>query len=296
VANGQTSADVLTALEQASDPARGEQGTQRFVTSVAMRCLEASGSARYYESRVLSDGLVEHYDRTGDPIAGAAGYYIRSLVQFMQGQLDASLESVATVLTQVPAVNAEQYGAMAAFQVLPYGVAGWAHAARGDIATARATLADGIAVGMARSDGFSTAVLRTAEIQVEAMAGRHDGMADRADAIHTELTQLGVDQFVPGARMIRDWARAMGPDGADTSDDIRASLNEHAEGGRRIFAAFYMALLSDVEAARGRPAAARTTLRRARRMATATGEKVWESQLSARELNLQTPPNRTQDG
>jgi hypothetical protein len=115
VISGQSSAKVLRDLRDSS-----KIGPDAFqlTTAVAMGCLEACGTGRYYDATVLSDSLVEFFDTTGDPIAGAAGYYIRALTEFMRGKVDLTIASVSTLRSSVPCVDWETYGALASFEVL----------------------------------------------------------------------------------------------------------------------------------------------------------------------------------
>jgi hypothetical protein len=235
---------------------------------------------------VLSDSLVDFHAATADPIAGSAGYYIRALTEFMRGELDASLATLATLFGEVHSADWEKCGPLASFQVLAYGVAGHARGLRGDIDGARAALAAGIELGVTRNDAFGAAVVRTADIQLAAMTGSTDGLAHRADEVVEELTSLGVDQFIGGAKVIQGWARATGADGIDKVDDMRAALDLHSQGGRRIFSPLYFGLLCDAEALHRDVGTAQATLARAELVASATGERVWDAQLSARRLRL----------
>ena len=247
--NGQSSAKVLEDLRRSSDT--GQDAVQS-TTAVAMGCLEACGTGRYHDATVLSDSLVEFFGATVDPIAGSAGYYIRALTEFMRGNLDLALASVSTLQSEVPTVDWEQYGALASFAVLAYGVA----------------------------------VMRTADIQLSAMIGATDGVADRADHVVAALTELGIDQFVGGARLIRGCSRAVGPHGVDTVDEMQAALEPHGQGGRRIFSPLHYGLLCDATAMHRDLTDAQALLVRAETIAAATGERVWDAQLSARRLRL----------
>jgi hypothetical protein len=281
--NGQSSAKVLESLRRSSD--MGQDAMQSII-AVAMGCLEACGTGRYHDATVLSDSLIEFFSTTGDSIAGSAGYYIRALTEFMRGNLDLALASVATLTSDVPSVDLERYGALASFEVLAYGVAAHAHGLRGDGESARAALSAGTALGTGRNDAFGAAVLRTADIQLDAMMGVADGLAERADHVVAELTELGIDQFVGGARLIRGWARAAGSAGADTVDEMQAALDLHGQGGRRIFTPLYYGLLCDATAMHRDLTDAQSLLAKAETVSAATGERVWDAQLSARRLKL----------
>lgn len=283
VVSGQSSAKVLQELRRSSDT--GTDAIQS-TTSVAMGCLEACGTGRYHDAAVLSDSLVDFFGATADPIAGAAGYYIRALTDFMRGRLDSALEAVAALHSSVPAVDWEHYGALASFEVLAYGVAAHAHGLRGDGGHASAALAAGLSLAVGRRDAFGAAVLRTADVQLAAMTGVTDGMVERSGQVVAELTELGVDQFIGGARIIRGWAQAMGPDGVDTVDEMAAALELHAQGGRRIFTPLYLGLLCDATARHRNVEDALPLVARAESIATSTGEHVWDAQLSARRLGL----------
>lgn len=282
-ASGQSSAKVLADLRRSSDT--GQDAVQSTI-AVAMGSLEACGTGRYHDAAVLSDSLVDFFTATADPIAGSAGYYIRALTEFMRGNLDLALASVSTLTSDVPVVDLEQFGAFASFEVLAYGVAAHAHGLRGDIDSARAALSAGLALGTERSDAFGAAVLRTADIQLSAMIGAADGVADRADNAVAGLTDLGIDQFIGGARLIRGWARAMEAGGVDTVDEMQVALDLHGQGGRRIFSPLYYGLLCDATESYRHIADAQTLLAQAEIVAAATGERVWDAQLSARRLRL----------
>lgn len=283
VVNGQSSANVLASMKNSTGS--GLDAVQS-TAAVAMGCLEACGTGRYHEATVLSDSLVEFFELTADPIAGAAGYYIRALTEFMRGNLDEATASVRTLQANVPPVNRELFGALASFEVLAFGVAAHAAGLRGDLDDAHQILAAGIAAGSRCDDAFGVAVLRTADIQLSAMLGSVDGLYERADAVVRELTELGIDQFIGGARVIRAWAQAVGPDAVDTVDELHGALELHGRGGRRIFTPLYLALLSDATAAHRDVVAAQEVLARAEAVSTATGERVWNAALSSRRLRL----------
>ncbi|CAN5595422.1 hypothetical protein BH09ACT7_BH09ACT7_17750 [soil metagenome] len=294
VVNGQSSVKVLDDLRRSSESdAEFGSNAAQFTTVVAMGCLEACGSGRYHEAAVLSDGLIAFYDKTGDALSGSAGYYIRALREFMRGRLDSSLASLETLQGEVPSVDWERYGALASFEVISFGVACHVHALRGDADSAALAISAGVALGGGRNDAFGVAVVRVADIQRSAMLGEVSGLAERADDVLDELTALGIDQFVPGARIISGWAGGLGASGVDTCEEMREAMAAHFQGGRRIFSPLYYGLLSDVEAAHRDSGAARVSLRHAEQIAKATGETVWDTQLSARRLALRADSMRS---
>lgn len=71
------------------------------------------------------------------------------------------------------------------------------------------------------------------------------------------------------------------------------ALVAQSRGGTRFFSALYLAPLSDIEAAHRSRTAARTMLHKAELMAASTGERVWDSQLSARRLKLRSDRYRS---
>ena len=283
VIGGQSSAKALEGLRRSA--AQGPDVVQS-TTAVAMGCLQACGTGRYYDAETLSDSLVEFFGATGDPIAGAAGFYIRALMLFMRGHLDASLRAAATLADAVPPIDFATYGALASFQVLIYAVEAHAWGLQQESGRASRALESGIALGVDRADAFGTAVVRMAEIQLAAMTGDWEGLAPRAATMADELTRLGIDQFVGGAQVIGGWARAMGEGGVDTTDEVCDALALHCQGGRRIFAPLYYGLLADVTASHRDDVEAMKLLTAAESMAASTGEHVWDAQLSVRRLRL----------
>ncbi|MBJ7336686.1 BTAD domain-containing putative transcriptional regulator [Mycolicibacterium sp.] len=283
VVNGQSSAKTLMELRRTAPD--GKDAVQE-TTAVAMGCLEACGTGRYHDATVLSDSLVEFFAATDDPIAGSAGYYIRGLTEFMRGNLDLAEAAISTLHSAVPPVDHETFGALASFEVLAYAVAAHSTGLRGNVDGAAAVLSEGLAEARRRNDAFGTAVLRTADLQLSAMTGVADGVAERAAHVVAQLTELGIDQFIGGARLIRAWACAVGPDGVDTVDELHAAFEQHGQGGRRIFSPLYCGLLADATAVHRDLADAQAALTRADAIAAATGEHVWNAQLAARRLRL----------
>jgi hypothetical protein len=290
VVDGETSAKALDALRQAFEIGSGDEN---FASSVGLRCLSHCRSAQYREVATLSDGLIDFYSRTGDSIAGTAGYYFRGLVDFVHGRFGACLESAGTLLSEASVVDWQGHEDLLAFDVRGYGLAGWAHAMRGDTERACASLSAGVDTATARGDVFAAAMARNYELHLDAMTGSITGTEERGDPVCAEVERLGMGHMVPSARIVTAWARALGPNGVDTSDEVRDALAARARGGTRSFTALYLALLSDVEAAHRSSAAARTTLHKAELMAASTGERVWDGQLSARRLKLRADSYRS---
>ncbi|MGA5462487.1 BTAD domain-containing putative transcriptional regulator [Mycobacterium sp. NPDC050041] len=279
VVTGQTSAAVSAALRRSH-----EIGSQIGHVTVerALRCLEACGAGRYREGAVMADGLIELFADTGDAVAGSAGYYLRGLTDFAAGDVDGCLDRIETLLHELPPVDWRRHGHMATFDVRGYGVAAWAHALLGEPERARALVATGLELAEGRNDTFGSAILLTSQLQVDAIRGSHAWLAEQAEATVERLTGFGFDQLAGTARIIGGWARALGPAGEDTAEEMRDAIATHSRDGTRIFLPLYYALLADVQAARGDVSGGRATLNRAELTAFATGERVWDAQLSAR--------------
>ena len=64
----------------------------------------------------------------------------------------------------------------------------------------------------------------------------------------------------------------MGPDGIDPTDEMRAAMVLHSQGGRRIFSPLYYALIADIVAAQRDSGAARVSLRQVEQVVKATGK------------------------
>ncbi|MEH3139728.1 MAG: hypothetical protein PGN37_06005 [Mycobacterium kyogaense] len=64
------------------------------------------------------------------------------------------------------------------------------------------------------------------------------------------------------------------------------ALDLHEQGGRRIFCPLYYGLLADATELHRGPADALACVNHAESIAAATGERVWDAQLSARRLRL----------
>ncbi|WP_187776424.1 BTAD domain-containing putative transcriptional regulator [Antrihabitans cavernicola] len=291
VVRGQNDPEVVTALQRAFDVGTANTTSGQFSSAVTLRCLMMVGAGQYREAAALATGLIAQFESSGDPTAGAGGYYIRALARFMNGDLGAALESVDRLFSDVPTPDPGT-DSLLTFDVRAHGIAAWAYAMSGDVDRGRAFAHNGIDVAVGRGDSFGAAVVRTALVQLDAMTGTVEGTVERADGICAELAGMGMDQIAASVSIVGDWARAMGPNGVDTAAAIRRSLEVHSAGGTRIWTPLYLALLSDVEAAHGAVDSARTTLHRAELMATAQGERVWEKQLSARRRCLRAESRR----
>ena len=284
---GQNSKEVRDALSRLS---RIGSRTGQSTLEAAFRCLEASGSGRYREAAILADGLIAVHAEAHDPIAGSAGYYLRGLVEFFRGALDESTAAIDTLTEQLPVVDWQQHGHLAAFDVRGYGVAAWTSAVRGDAAAVDAWVQRGIALAESRNDLFGRAIVRISALQARAIMGHFTGTAALACEVYEELTDLGISQLAASALVIEQWSNAMCPDGFDTADAVRDAIDKHAEDGTRIFLPMYYLLLADTEMVQGRSDAACAALDAAESIAAATGERVWDEQLGARRLRLRAAP------
>lgn len=280
---GQNSKEVRDALSRLS---RIGSRTGQSTLETAFRCLEASGSGRYREAAILADGLIAVHAESHDPIAGSAGYYLRGLVEFFRGALDESTAAINTLTEQLPVVDWQQHGHLAAFDVRGYGVAAWTSAVRGDTAAVDAWVQRGIALAESRNDLFGKAIVRISALQARAIMGHSTGTAALACEVYEELTDLGISQLAASAVVIEQWSNAMCADGFDTADALRDAIDQHAEDGTRIFLPMYYLLLADTEMAYGRSDVACAALDAAESVAVATGERVWDEQLSRRRLRL----------
>ena len=279
VTEGQNSPALREALRNLGE-LRSQEG--QFTLEAAFSCLEASGSGRYREAGAIAHALIALYADNAEPTAGSAGYYLSGLVSFFTGDIDAAATAVDIVVDGLPTVDWQRLGHLATFDVRGYGIGAWLAALRGDTAAVDVWTHRGIALADARNDVFGRAIVRISALQARAITGCHDGTAELADAVHTELREHGIDQLAASARVIGAWARALGPGMPDTADEVRDAIAEHAQDGTRIFLPMYYALLADVEKACGRLDIAHGVLESASSTAAATGERVWDAQLAAR--------------
>ena len=67
---------------------------------------------------------------------------------------------------------------------------------------------------------------------------------------------------------------------------MRAAMDLHAQGGRRIFSPLYYGLLCDAAELHRELDEAHALLDRGEAIAAATGEHVWDAQLAARRVRL----------
>lgn len=280
VLRGHASEEATTALNNAFDAGLAMSTNSGFTAAVALRCAMLVAAADYREAGALGEGLLTLYATTGDPIAGAAGYYNRAVAAFMAGDLDAALQAVDDLVDKVPAQTQDN---ILSFDVRVFGIAAEVYALRGDVGRARAMVQNGIDMAHARGNGFAAAVLSVNLLQVNAIVGDVAGTAVAAADIIVELERTaGTADLLGSAHLIQAWARALEPGGPDTTSQIRDALLEHTSGGTRIFMPLYLMLLAEAETEHGHLDQARTTLHRATLTARASGERVWEQRLPAR--------------
>ncbi|WP_245937794.1 ATP-binding protein [Williamsia limnetica] len=280
VLRGHGSEDATAALTNAFDAGLAMSGNSGFTAAVALRCALLVTTANYAEAGALGEGLLTLYAGTGDPIAGAAGYYNRAVAAFMAGDLDAALRAADDLVDEVPAQTQDN---ILSFDVRVFGVAAEVYALRGDVDRARAVAQNGIDIARARGNGFAAAILSVNLLQVSAIVGDVAGTGHAAAELITDLQQVsGTADLLGSAHLIQAWARALEPGGPDTTSQIRDALLEHTAGGTRIFVPLYLMLLAEAEAEHGHLEQARSTLHRAAMTARASGERVWEQRLPAR--------------
>lgn len=279
VTRGQNSAVVREALKRLQT---SRSGATAFTVAAAFSALEASGSGRHRDAAMMADGLIADFTRTGDPVAGSAGHYLRALSAFMRADIETASASIDALLHAVPAVDVQTYGHLAAFDVRGHGAAAWIAAVRGDRRTAEIWVERGTVLADARGDAFGRAVVEVSRLQVRAILADVDGTADMARAVDTTLRGMGIDQLAASARVIGGWAGAVGTERSDTADMVRDAIASHAVGGTRIFLPLYHLLLADVLIAHNRFDEATVAIDAAETTAAAIGERVWRDQTAAR--------------
>lgn len=293
VLKGHTSADAEQALARAFEVGSAMSATSLFTSAVALRCAMLVGTAGYREATALGEKLIATFDVDGDPAAGAAGFYVRAVVELMRGEPAAAVRTVERLQTQVPPVPARDN--LLLFDVRAFGVAALAHATLGDAATGRAMAHNGIQLARARSNAFAEAIISVNALQVNAFCGVVPGTAAEAEELIGMLNRAGAVDLLGSTQIIAGWARGMAVGGPDTTAAIRQGLALHTAGGMRIFAPFYLRLLAEVENAHGHVNDARASNQQAELLARATGEMAWERRPSVNRVSRSTD-GRVVDG
>lgn len=281
VLKGHSSDEAKAALNKAFDAGLAMSTSRNFTAAVALRCAMLVATANYREAASLGEGLLSLYATTGDPIAGAAGYYNRAVAAFMEGDLDGALRAADDLVGDVPPAEAKDN--MLSFDVRVFGIVAEVYALRGDAVRARAMAQNGIDIALGRGNSFAAAVLSVNLLQVNAIVGAVEGTAAAADELIADLQRTaGTADLLGSARLVSAWAHALGPGGPDIASQMRDALLEHTAGGTRIFVPLYLILIAEAEAAHGRPEQAQTTLHRAEMTGRFSGERVWERRLPSR--------------
>jgi DNA-binding SARP family transcriptional activator len=276
IRKGQNHDDVRMAFQRAFE--LGDQHNGGQLNGVVLHCIMICTQGRYHEAAVIADGLIERYAETGDPVAGM-GHYVRAMIDCVRGDLDASLAAIESVLADPPVPDD---ALVPRCDVRVHAVAACIFGLRGEKERAWRVAQAGIDLGLASGDTYSTAMVKLSVVQANAIQGIVPGTAQLADELAAELSELGMEQLAASARIMRDWARALGPDRADTAAEAYEAYEIYTDGGTRMLAPLYLALLADIESERGNRDAARELVHRAELLATATGERVWDGLLSDR--------------
>ncbi|MQY28100.1 BTAD domain-containing putative transcriptional regulator [Nocardia aurantia] len=270
-------------------------GTAR-TAAIALHCLVRCAQGRYREAAAVAGELIERHRETGDPPA-AAGYYLRALIDCLRGDPAAGTASLDAAFANLAALA--EASPLARWDVRLHAVAAVALGLCGEQERAWQTARTGIDLGTAAGDAYSTAMVRLAALQANAIQGIVPGTARSADTVARELAETGLAQLAAGARIVRDWARALGPDREDTAAAAHEAYDIVTDGGATVMLApLYLALLADIESARDNIDAARELVHRGELLATATGEHAWNRLLSERLHRLRADsamPRRVQD-
>ncbi|WP_019930012.1 BTAD domain-containing putative transcriptional regulator [Nocardia sp. BMG111209] len=275
---GQNHEDVGRAFRHAFDT--GDRHGTAQISAVVLHCVMICAQGRYREAADIADGLIARYEDTVDPQAGA-GYYIRALIDCLRGDLEASIANVEFALANVPIPGDPV--PIARYDVRLHAVAAVVLGLRGEQERAWQAARTGIDLGVTTGDAYSTAMVRLAALQANAIQGIVPGTARSADVVARELAELGMAQLAASARIMRDWALAVGPDRADTAAAAHAAYEIVTDGGSTtMLAPLYLALLADIESACGNVDAARELVHRGELLAAATGEHAWNRLLSQR--------------
>ena len=111
--------------------------------------------------------------------------------------------------------------------------------------------------------------------------GVTDGTAAAAEDVYQEMLAAGSPQWAACARMIGVWAQTLSGAGGDRAAAFEA-FDDYTRDGSMVMTPFFLALLADIENHHGYVDHAQQLLARARAVADATGEHVWDEQLARR--------------
>ncbi|MTE14508.1 BTAD domain-containing putative transcriptional regulator [Nocardia aurantiaca] len=279
ILHGQTSASALAAVQRAFE--LGEQVDGRdFYGAAAMRCMMLCARGRLDEAEVVANGLRARYAMSNDSGAGVASHFVDIMITALRGDMDAMLIRARHMLAAFPppeTINDPTHF----FHPRVYCWMGLMEALRGDRDAAVECCRMSLELARTRGDVFNILAARLTLVEVYAVLGVVAGTADAAAVVHRDLSTAGGEQWAACAKVVEVWARTLAAENADPAAAFEAFEAITADGST-VMVPFFLALLADIESHHHRTDQALGLLARARDIADATGEHVWDRLLSDR--------------
>ncbi|MGW4246252.1 BTAD domain-containing putative transcriptional regulator [Nocardia sp. NPDC004722] len=283
ILHGQTSTQALTAVGRAFE--LGAQATGRdFHGAAAMRCMMLCARGRLDEAEVIATALRAQYERSRDPDAGVASHFVQVMLYALRGDIDTMLATARTLLATFPPPDTVT-DPTHFFHPRVYCWMALMEALRGDRAATEDYCRMSLELARSRGDMFNILAARVTLVEAQAALGVVEGTADRAEAVYREMLATGGEQRAACAKVVEVWARTATAPDTDPAPAF-AAFEAITADGSTVMTPYFLALLSDIQARHGRSEEAHELLDRARGVADATGEHIWDGMLTSRTASL----------
>jgi DNA-binding SARP family transcriptional activator len=279
ILEGQSSKAAADAVQRAFEIGSEVKG-RSFYGAVAMQCLVLCGHGRIDEAQIIASGLREKWEASGDPDIGVVNDFAHSMVYSLRGEADALIATGRHMMETFPPPETVT-DPMHFFHPRVYCWMALAEAVRGDHDAMREYHRCALELAQSRGDVFNILAAKLTFVECAAILGTVEGTAELADLVYREFCAAGGQQWGAAARIIGVWARTFETGDGDPADAFRAYDVLTADGSTAM-TTFFLALLADIETHHGRFDSARELLRRATRVANATGEHACDGLIARR--------------
>ncbi|MCX6400617.1 MAG: BTAD domain-containing putative transcriptional regulator [Propionibacteriales bacterium] len=276
IVGGMADESAAAAVRRAFEIGQSVKG-RNFYSAIAMQCQVLCAHGRLDEAAVISRGLREEYEKSGDPDIGLVSDFVRIMSHSLVGDLDELMATGEHLLVTFPPSGALADPARFFHpRVLCWMAIG--EACRGNVEAMEDYNRRALELSRAQGSLFDILVARISVVECAAILGRTEGTAELADGVDRDLVAAGAEQWAMVARIVALWARAhdAGPEGAGDVADALHALADYTFDGTSAMTPFLLCLIADIATCHGRTDDARELVDRAGQVADATGEHAWD--------------------
>jgi DNA-binding SARP family transcriptional activator len=279
ILDGQNSAAAADAIQRAFDIGEHASG-RHFYGAVALQCYMLCVRGRLDEAQALANGLTAQYAASSDPDVGVVSHFVQVMLHTLRGEHDAQEALAGAMMAHFPPPETVA-DPLIFFHPRVYCWLALSRALLGDRAGAHRQRSVALELAQSRRAQFDVLAAKLAKVEIDAILGVTDGTVAAAEDVYQELLAAGSPQWAACAQMISVWAQTLSHADGDPAIAFEA-FDAYTRDGSTVMTPFFLTLLADIENHYGRADHARQLLARARSVADATGEHVWDQHLDRR--------------